>query len=76
MTNEMILDLYGTVYDFTDQLDDQALNILNEHLDNAGVYDEFMLLMEDPAAVLDESKIPAIREALQDAIAECEEECE
>lgn len=76
MTNEMILDLYGKLYDFTDELNDTALNILDEQLDDAGVYDEFMLLMDDPDSPLTDDMLAKMRNALEIAIEMCEDECE
>jgi acyl-homoserine lactone acylase PvdQ len=76
MTNEMILDLYGKLYDFTDELNDTALNILDEQLDDAGVYDEFMLLMDDPDSPLTDDTLAKMRNALEIAIEMCEDECE
>jgi acyl-homoserine lactone acylase PvdQ len=76
MTNEMILDLYGKLYDFTDELNDTALNILDEQLDDAGVYDEFMLLMDDPDSPLTDDTLAKMRNALEIAMEMCEDECE
>jgi hypothetical protein len=76
MTNEMILDLYGKLYDFTDELNDTALNILDEQLDDAGVYDEFMLLMDDLDSPLTDDTLAKMRNALEIAIEMCEDECE
>ena len=72
----MILDLYGKLYDFTDELNDTALNILDEQLDDAGVYDEFMLLMDDPDSPLTDDTLAKMRNALEIAMEMCEDECE
>ena len=76
MTNEMILDLYNKLYDFTDEMGDRALNILDEQLDANGVYDDFMQLIElyDECPEFSQSILSKLAEALQTAIAECEDD--
>ena len=78
MTNDMILDLYGKVYDFTDEMGDTALNILDEQLDEAGVYDKFMHLLDlyDACPELPQSVLSKMADALQAALDECQDQCE
>ena len=78
MTNEMILDLYDKVYDFTDELGDTALNILDEQLEARGVYDDFMQLIElyDKCPELSQSVLSKLYEAHEAALVECHDECE
>ena len=78
MKNDMILDLYGKVYDFTDELGDEALEILDAELDALGVYDEFMQLLDlyDECPELPHDILCKMADALQAALDECQDQCE
>lgn len=80
MTNDMILDLYGKVYDFTDEMGDAALEILDAELDKAGagVYDRFMHLLDlyDECPELPQSVLSKMAVALQAALDECQDRSE
>lgn len=75
MKNEKVLRLYDAVYQYTDVLNDAALNILDEQLDAKGVYDGFEALMDDPATDLPWLTATLMCEAMRQALIECEDRC-
>jgi hypothetical protein len=75
MKNEKVLRLYDAVYQYTDVLNDKALNILDEQLDAKGVYDGFEALMDDPLTDLPRLTATLMCEAMRQTLMECEDRC-